>query len=167
MKIAIPTEKGGLEDNVSSIFGRASTITFVDCDEGTKQIGSVQVVQNDGANAPSGAGVTTAQSVLNSGATVLLAGNCGPNAIALLSQANIGVYYISGNVKDAIEKFLSGTLNKSNSASQIGVNNANNYSLSRGQGRGLGRGQGRGLGRGQGRGLGRGQGRGLGRGRLF
>ena len=69
------------------------------------------VVSNDSTNAAHGAGIQAAQTVVNKGAKVVITGNVGPNAFQVLSATGIKVLTgVSGNIKDAVEKFKSGEL---------------------------------------------------------
>jgi len=109
MKFCIATTQGGLDDQVSPVFGRCPTFTFVDT-EG-KEIKNVEVVQNEFATAMGGAGIQAAQFVVNKGANVVIAGNYGPNAYPILTQAKVDIVSVYGiNVKDAIMKYIDGNL---------------------------------------------------------
>ncbi len=113
MKIAVSTTKGGLDDLVHPIFGRCLTFTFVDTKG--KELGAIEVIQNPGALAGGGAGIAAAQAVVDAGAGAVITGNCGPNAIGVLSQSKIMVYAASGNVRKAVEDYLAGRLSSSES----------------------------------------------------
>ncbi len=152
MKICIATTKGGLDDQVSPVFGRCQTFTFVNV-EG-KEIKDVEVIPNEFAGAMGGAGIQAAQLVVNKGAEVVIAGNFGPNAFPILSQGNAKVISAQGSVKEVVERYLKGEL--------TAVEQPTSPEFS-GRGMGQGQGAGMGLGRGMGRGGGRGMGRGGGR----
>ncbi len=138
MKIAATTVKGGLDDTIIDIFGRAPYFTIVEVDNG--KILDVEVVKNDNAAASGGAGIAAAQLMIEKGVSSVLTGRVGPNAFNVLSSAGINVYDAAGlKVRDAIEKLLNGELETV---------------ASPGKGGGMGRGMGRG--RGGGRGMGRG-----------
>lgn len=126
--------QGGLKDYVSPNFGRCPTFTIVDVENGI--IKNVQVLQNPGALAGSGAGIQAAQAVVNSGCSVLIAGAIGPNSYQVLSMGRIDMRDCPPiPVEEAIHEFLAGKLLPST-----------------GMGRGPGHGQGYGRGRGMGRG---------------
>jgi len=110
MKIAVATMNGGLEDNVSPMFGRCGNFTFVDV-EG-KDIKNTTVEQNQFAGAVGGAGIQAAQFIINKGADVVIAGNFGPNAASVFSQSNVKVVSAQGNVKDVVTKYLNGESDK-------------------------------------------------------
>jgi len=146
MRICIATNQGGLEDQVSPVFGRCPTFTFVDVED--KEIKNVEVIPNEFAGAMGGAGIQAAQLVANKGANVVIAGNYGPNAYPILNQAGISVVSAQGNVKEVVMKHVNGEL------PEITQSTAPRFG-----GMGMGRGGGRGMGRGGGRGMGRGGGR--------
>ncbi len=111
MKIAAPTFKGGLSDEISEQFGRAESFTIVEVEDG--EIRSVEVVKNRAAEKLSGAGVSAAQFVVDEGVDVLLAGNIGPKAYSILRAAGIKVYRASGlKVSDAVERYLKSELDE-------------------------------------------------------
>jgi predicted Fe-Mo cluster-binding NifX family protein len=109
MKIAVSTTTGGLDDKVSEVFGRAVSFTIVEVVDGN--IASVEVVRNDFAVRGGGVGVAVSQFLADKGVEVVLTGNLGPNALAVLNSAGIKAYRASGlKVSEAIEKFLKGEL---------------------------------------------------------
>jgi len=89
MKIAIATDKGGLDDSVFPIFGRCTTFTIVEV-EG-EEIKDTQVVPNQFMDARGGAGIQTSQLLAGRGVDVVIAGNFGPNAFDVLKQAGVKV----------------------------------------------------------------------------
>lgn len=140
MKICVATSKGGLEDQVCQVFGRCPTYTFVDVED--KGIKNVEVIPNEFAGALGGAGIQAAQMVANKGANVVIAGNYGPNAYPILSQAGIEIVSTQGNVKEVVMKYASGELLETTqpTAPRFG-------GMGRGQGGGMGMGRGGGRGR--------------------
>jgi len=146
MKICVATNKGGIEDTVSAVFGRCMSFTFVEV-EG-KEIKKVEVVNNQFAGAFRGAGVQASQFVINKGANVVIAGSYGPNTFSILRQAGIKVVSVAGiNVKDAVMKYLNGELQEVSQS--MGPPYGGMYGGGIGRGRGMGFGGG--FGRGQGR----------------
>jgi predicted Fe-Mo cluster-binding NifX family protein len=142
MKICLATSsQGGLDDFVSSNFGRCTSFTIVEYE--SKEIKEVKVIPNPGINSGSGAGILASKLVVDEGCNVLIAGAIGPNAYQVLSMGNIDVRECAPMpVKEAINAFLEGKLMPS-----------------KGTGPGMGRGMGRhGMGMGNGRGYGRGRG---------
>ena len=157
MKFCIATTHGGLEDQVSPVFGRCPTFTFVDV-EGN-DIKNTEIIQNEFATAMGGAGIQAAQLVVNKGADVVIAGNYGPNAYPILSQAGVNVVSIHGiSVKDAVMRYLNGEL-KPITQPTAPMFGGRGMGMGRGMGRSGGKGMGRGMGRSGGKGMGRGMGR--------
>ncbi len=68
-------------------------------------------MENSGALAGGGAGISTAQTIAGKGVEVILTGNCGPNAFQVLSATGIEVITgVTGRVRDAIQGYKSGKL---------------------------------------------------------
>ena len=87
-RVAIPTKgKGGLEDVVSEVFGRANTFTVVDMEDDV--IKNVKVLKNPAVSYQHGAGPIVVKMLIDSGVNVVLSGELGPGASALLEQRNI------------------------------------------------------------------------------
>jgi predicted Fe-Mo cluster-binding NifX family protein len=93
-----------------------------------------EVLENSGAIAGGGAGVSTAQTIAGKGIDAILTGNCGPNAHQVLTAAGIKVVTgVSGKVRDAIQDYKSGKF-KANSQPNV----AEHFGMGRGMGRGRG-----------------------------
>ncbi len=104
MKIAISSTGQNLESEVDSRFGRCQFFIIYDIE--TKDFKSFS---NEAITASGGAGIQSAQFIKEQGAEIVLTGNVGPNAMSTLSAANIGVAVgVSGVIKDAIDKYLTG-----------------------------------------------------------
>jgi predicted Fe-Mo cluster-binding NifX family protein len=117
MKIAITASGEGLDSTIDPRFGRAKN--FIIVDEQTMDFKCIPNEQN--INAPSGAGIQAAQIVSKQGAEVLITGNCGPKAFAILDAANIKVIVgVSGIVKDSIIKYKQGELKPTDSSNVEG-----------------------------------------------
>ncbi len=104
MKVAISAASPALDSDVDPRFGRCAYFVVVDPE-------TMQFEAIDNANGPSahGAGIATAQMVAESGATVVLTGNCGPNAFQALEAAGIEVVTgVSGTVGQAIDGYKEG-----------------------------------------------------------
>ncbi len=104
MKILLATQtRGGLDDFISPVFGRASTFTIVEVKDG--KVEKVEVVKNQAAAAFSGAGIQAAQFAVNKNVDMVVAGSFGPNASMVLAQS--GVIFTAGyagfKVEDAIK----------------------------------------------------------------
>lgn len=109
MKIAITSIDGTLDGMVDERFGRAKKIVVVDNDTNNQE--TVDNVTN--MNAAQGAGIQTAQNVIQTGAKTVISGHLGPNAFRVLSTAGVDVYTASGmTVRDALQAYKDGKLSK-------------------------------------------------------
>lgn len=109
MKIAITSADGTLDGMVDERFGRAKKIVVVDA-----QTNSQETVDNlPNMNAAQGAGIQTAQNVIQSGAQAVISGHLGPNAFRVLSAAGVEVFTASAmTVREALEAHSNGRLAK-------------------------------------------------------
>jgi len=168
MKIAVTSTGPSLDDNVEARFGRCPYFLIIDTD--TMQYESIE---NPNIALGGGAGIQSAQLMSEKGVTVVLTGNCGPNAFNVFGQAGVQVIVgVSGPVRNAVEQFKAGTFSSAsgpNVASHFGMNSATPGPTASGQPMtsptGQGQGSGMGFGMGGGRGMGKGMGRGGGMGR--
>ena len=136
MKIIVASSGKGLNANVFQVFGRCPSFALVEVDE--KKITSEKEVANPGYQAGGGAGIVAAQAVINAGAQAAIAGNFGPNAGMVLSQAGISVYSVAGGtVKQAVESLLAGKLPPASQApSHFGMQRGMGGRMQRGRFRG-------------------------------
>ena len=136
MKIAISSTGPTLEEQVEMRFGRCAYFLIVD-----PQSMEFEAVENPNIAAGGGAGIQSAQMLANKNVTVILTGNCGPNAFSTFGAADIQVITgVSGTVRDAVEQYKAGLLKPSdapNVTSHFGM----------GGGRGMGKGSGGGMGK--------------------
>jgi len=162
MKIAVSSTGPDLNALVDARFGRCQYFIVVD-----PQTLEFEAVPNPNLAATHGAGIQTAQMVAGKGVTVVLTGNCGPNAFQTLSAAGIQVIVgVSGTVKDAVEKYKKGELQPSGQANVPGHFGTGGMSPTPGMTPGMGQFPGIGGGRGMGKGGGAGAGRGMGGGMM-
>lgn len=109
MKIAVTASGTNLDSEIDPRFGRCQHLILVDTE--TMQFESLD---NSGAMSPGGAGIATGQLVASKGAEAVLTGSCGPNAHQVLSAAGIQIITgVSGTIRDAIERYKSGSLKPS------------------------------------------------------
>jgi predicted Fe-Mo cluster-binding NifX family protein len=88
VKIAIPTRnRGGLEDVVSDVFGRAKTFTVVDAEE--NEIKNVIILNNPAISYRHGAGPIVVKMLIDSGINTVIATEFGPGISTLLDQHKI------------------------------------------------------------------------------
>jgi predicted Fe-Mo cluster-binding NifX family protein len=129
MKIAVSAMQPSLDADIDPRFGRCLYFLIIDPD--TMQF---EALENSGAMAGGGAGISTAQMIAGKGVEVVLTGNCGPNAYEVLSAAGIKVFTgVAGKVQDAIAGYK---LGKFKASSQPNV--AGHFGMGRGMGRGQG-----------------------------
>ena len=153
MKIAVTSTGPTLDDTVEARFGRCPYFLIIDPD--TLEF---EPIQNPNIALGGGAGIQSAQLMANKGVSVVLTGNCGPNAFQTFGAASVQVITgVNGQVRQAVEQYKSGAL-----SSTTAPNVQSHFGM--GMGGGMGRGGGMGMGRGMGKGMGMGQGRGMGAG---
>jgi len=111
MQIAVTAKDNNLESEVDPRFGRCRAFLIVDT-----ETMSFESISNESAMASGGAGIQAAQTVAKTGVKIVITGNMGPNAFETLSAAGIQVFTgADGTVKEAIEKYKKGELNKAES----------------------------------------------------
>ncbi len=143
MKIAVSSTGQTLDSNVESRFGRCPYYLIVN--PATLEF---EAVANASAEQGGGAGIQSAQLIAENGASVVLTGNCGPNALRVFDKAGIQVITnVSGTVSQVVQQFSAGSL-KSTPQDQTSPRLAGKTGRGMGGGRGLG-GGGRGMGGGR------------------
>ena len=107
MKVAVSAQGPLLSSVVDGRFGRAAWFIIADT-----ETGAFQAVKNDqNLMAAQGAGIQSAQLVVNHGAQAVLTGHCGPKAFRVLKAAGVRIHVgVNGAVSDALEKFKAGSL---------------------------------------------------------
>ncbi len=112
MKIAVSSAGESLDSQIDPRFGRCQYFLIID-----PETMELEAVSNKGAIASGGAGIQAAQTVANKGVGVLITGDIGPNAFQTLSAAGIKVITgASGTVKEALERYKSGSLRQASGA---------------------------------------------------
>ncbi len=130
MKIAVSSTGPTLEDQVDPRFGRCPYFLIVN-----PASMEFESVPNTNAELSGGAGIQSATLVIEKGATVVLTGSCGPNAVKVLKQESVHVVTgVSGMVTQVVQQFAAGSLKTSNAAPAAGR-------FSGGGGRGMGGGR--------------------------
>ena len=107
-RIAVATKgRGGLEDVLSEVFGRANTFTIVDVDD--EEIKGVKVLENPAVSYKYGAGPIVVKMLVDEGVNMVLATELGPGASALLEQHNVTTIAVkpSTGVEESVRKALS------------------------------------------------------------
>jgi predicted Fe-Mo cluster-binding NifX family protein len=112
MKIAVSAMENSLDSQIDPRFGRCQYFLIVD-----SETMELEAVSNKGAAASGGAGIQAAQTIANKGVGVLITGDIGPNAFQTLSSAGIKVITgASGTVREALERYKSGSLRQASGA---------------------------------------------------
>ncbi len=166
MKIAVSSTGPSLVDTVDPRLGRCVFLLIVDTDTM-----AFEAIENENQGRGGGAGIQTARTIAERGATVVVTGNCGPKAYETLRAAGVQVVTgVSGTVQEALDQYKNGELTPSDgpnvkSHAGMGGSGISGGGPGCGMGQGTGGGRGRGTGGGGGRGTGRGRGAGGGGGR--
>jgi len=109
MKVAITSVDGTMEGMVDERFGRCKK--FIIYDSETKNHTIIDNTLNIGA--AQGAGIQSAQNIINSGTKAVISGHLGPNAYRVLQTAGIEIYTVSNmTAAQAIEAYEQGRLQK-------------------------------------------------------
>jgi predicted Fe-Mo cluster-binding NifX family protein len=128
--VAVSAAGAGLDAMVDPRFGRCPYFVIVDTE--TMQY---EAVPNTSLNAPSGAGIHAAQTIVSKGVKAVLTGSIGPNAYQALSAAGIQtITGATGTIKEAVTKYKNGELKETDSPT-VGRH------FGMGKGRGMGRGR--------------------------
>ena len=145
MKIAISSQGTGLSAQVDPRFGRCQY--FIVIDPETMQFESLE---NSNIMAGGGAGISTAQVMVDKEVQVVLTGNCGPNAYETLSAAGIRVITgVSGTIQEAVNGYNADRFqptSQPNVDSHFGMGMGGGMGSDINMGRGMGGGKGMGAG---------------------
>ncbi|MEN6497979.1 MAG: NifB/NifX family molybdenum-iron cluster-binding protein [Thermoguttaceae bacterium] len=107
MKVAVTAQDRTLDSLVDPRFGRARYFLLIDTETGNFTVHDN--LQN--LNAPQGAGIQAAQTVVQLGAEAVLTGNVGPKAFAALQAGQVAIYPgAAGTVRQTLEEFRAGRL---------------------------------------------------------
>jgi predicted Fe-Mo cluster-binding NifX family protein len=147
MKVAVSSAGTNLDSAIDPRFGRCANFLVVETEDM-----SFEAFDNDSIALGGGAGIQSAQFIASKGASAVLTGNCGPNAMRTLAAAGLKVFIgQAGTVREVVERFKTGRLS---ATPQANVDAHYGMGAGRGAGRCTGGGMGRGIGRGMGRGMG-------------
>jgi predicted Fe-Mo cluster-binding NifX family protein len=128
MKICVSATSNNLEAEIDPRFGRCLYLVIVDSE--TMQF---EALPNTAAGSTGGAGIQAAQTIANKGVKAVITGNVGPNAFGALSEAGIEILTgASGTIREVIEKFKKGELQRTNAPTVSG-----HHGPGRGEGRGI------------------------------
>lgn len=117
MKIAFAASGDTLEAPMSRRFGRAASFLLYDA-----EIECCRTISNEqNLNAAQGAGIQSAQTVVDSGADAIILTHCGPKAFRVLSAAGLKIYTTTAaTVQEALELFHAGALPEATTANVDG-----------------------------------------------
>ncbi len=133
MKIVVTSQGRSLDDPVDPRFGRCPIFLVID-----PQTLDFEAVPNPNLELGAGAGIQSAQLMADRGVTVVLTGNCGPNAFSTFGAAGIEVITgVSGTAREAVEAYKAGRLNKASAP-----NVPSHFGTGGGRGGGMGGGRG-------------------------
>jgi len=110
MKIAISSTGKDINSNVDIVFGRCPF--FIIAEIADKKIVKIEAIKNISAEKLGGAGISAAQAVVEKGVKAVITGNVGPRALDVLRQFKVEIYNGSGSIKEALQKFIDGKLEK-------------------------------------------------------
>ena len=120
MKIAVTATEPSLDALIDPRFGRCRCFVIANTETPEHEI-----VDNSNTDAPGGAGISTAQMIVDKKVEVVITGNCGPNAYKVLSGAKVKIITgVTGKVSDAINDYKKGSLSfseESNVAEHFGA----------------------------------------------
>ncbi|MFW5845558.1 MAG: NifB/NifX family molybdenum-iron cluster-binding protein [Planctomycetota bacterium] len=103
MSIAITTIGPDLDSAIDPRLGRAAHFLIVEDDDRVEAIANPQVA------AGGGAGIQSAQMLIERGVSHVLTGDCGPNAYRTLTAGGVAVVTgCSGRAADALARFRAG-----------------------------------------------------------
>lgn len=113
VKIAFTTNGTDLDAVLNNNFGRAPQFLIVDTENNRCEI----IDNTKNIDASQGAGIQSAENIIQFGAQTLICAHCGPKAFRVLAAAEIDVYYSSAKtVTEALQAFNAGELSKALSA---------------------------------------------------
>jgi predicted Fe-Mo cluster-binding NifX family protein len=118
MKIAICSIEKDPDTAISPRLGRSPWIAIYDTE--TEKWQFEENSQN--LNAAQGAGIQTAQNIINAQAKVVLTTNAGPKAMRVLGQGGVGVYEVpsESTLTESVKLFEQGSLKKLDDANVEG-----------------------------------------------
>ncbi|MDD3065775.1 MAG: NifB/NifX family molybdenum-iron cluster-binding protein [Endomicrobiaceae bacterium] len=101
MKIIIPVESKNADAPVCPSFGRTPFFMLFDTETQKSDF-----IDNAAANSQGGAGIKAAQTLVDSGAKILITYRCGQNAADVLNAGGIKIYKAeNGSANDNIKKY--------------------------------------------------------------
>jgi len=131
LKVAITAQGKDTSSATDPRFGRCQYFIIVNTNRD-----SFEAVSNENLNASGGAGIATAQMLVNQGVEAVITGNMGPKAMRVLQAAGITAYSTTAKtVQEALAQWRAGVLSPIEQ-SNVGAH----YGMGKGMGRDTGRG---------------------------
>ena len=112
MKIAVSSIGKNLTDNVSEVFARCPYFIIAEIEN--QEIKKFEAIKNESENQMGGAGISAARLMAQKNINTVITKNAGPRALDVLKQFNIGIYYGDGTIKEVLQEFIDGKLEKMN-----------------------------------------------------
>lgn len=117
MKIALPATANSLDAAFESRFGRAAGFLIYNTETQTSEY----IDNKANIDAAQGAGIQAAQSIVASGAEVLITSQCGPKALQVLDSAGVRLYACSAaTLAECLQLYNAGSLEVIESATTPG-----------------------------------------------
>ncbi len=117
MKIAISSQGQDMNSGLDPRFGRTSGFIIYDTD--SQEWSYLANTQN--MQAMQGAGIQTAQNVVQAGAEAVITGHVGPKAFSALQAGGIGIYLCQEpTVQEAVKAFMDNRLSPTDGADKPG-----------------------------------------------
>lgn len=110
MKVALSSEGKSLDSQVSGVFARCPY--FVVAEVKNQKIGAIQIIENKRLDQIGGAGIAIAKLMAEKNVDVVVTGNIGPRALEILRQFGIEIYLGQGKIKEVLQEFIAGKLEK-------------------------------------------------------
>jgi predicted Fe-Mo cluster-binding NifX family protein len=108
MKICITSASTDLNAQLDPLFGRCTYFIIID-----PQTMQFEAIPNPSRDATGGAGIQSAQLIVDKGAKTLITGNVGPNAFRALTAADVAIITgASGSIREVVRQFQQGKLKK-------------------------------------------------------
>jgi predicted Fe-Mo cluster-binding NifX family protein len=112
MKIVVTAKGDTMDSQLDQRFGRAGYFLVVETDSM-----EFETVNNAATAASGGAGIVSAQAVVEKNVQAVVTGNVGPNALSVLQAAKIAIYKgQAASVRENVELFKQGALQKMENA---------------------------------------------------
>src|SRR6056297_1116455 len=114
MKIVISSTGKNIDDEIDSRFGRCPYFLVIEAEK-EGGISNVKVMENIASEQASGAGTTVGQMIGNEKPDAIITVNMGPKAFQVFEKLEIDIYSAKGSIRQAVEDFFEGKLEKMNS----------------------------------------------------